>query len=94
MSVTVCAACGYRASLDYVNMVDECPSCKASPFVESESGTVTWGAYTPNPNDQPDAMNEGEHTLLNSSTATTWVCSCGANITSDVAWLDHIEVSA
>ena len=48
MSITVCAACDYRATLDYVNMTDECPSCKASPFVESESGTVNWGQYTPN----------------------------------------------
>ena len=53
MNITVCAACGYRASLDYVNMADECPSCKASPFVESESGTVNWGHYTPN-------LTEGE----------------------------------
>lgn len=33
----VCAHCGKLATLDYVNMIDMCPHCKHSPFVEAEN---------------------------------------------------------
>jgi hypothetical protein len=30
-----CFVCGYKATDDYVNMADMCPSCKTSPFIEA-----------------------------------------------------------
>lgn len=39
MNILVCAACGYRASLDYVNMADKCPKCSATPFPEVKGET-------------------------------------------------------
>lgn len=37
MTILICGACGYPAGSDYVGMVDACPCCKATPFVEFDS---------------------------------------------------------
>lgn len=28
-----CKQCGHRTTIDYVGLVDECPSCHTSPFL-------------------------------------------------------------
>lgn len=33
--MSACARCGRRVSLDWVALVDECPGCRACPFVQA-----------------------------------------------------------